>query len=291
MHRAGGQLLAFSIPVWGWVSIVVLALLGLFINSWFHWRRSVRSRFRAHLQANVPGLEVVSESLTTLRIRLNDTESQFNLQGLFSRLVREKVRDESEEEKAVFDDVANTLKESISDLLLDPQRDRERIMARLQPPDFVNELQGKGSFPNRHIAELGLSVFYVVDSEHSVRYLDSDGQSQLGLSDQQLFDLAIENLRRITPRELIRDVFEKKAVIAVKSGDTMDAARILTIPGYLDEGEIVAACIPDRDTMFLVAASETTDWDSFVNIARNGDSRYRLLSRPVCVTSGGFELM
>lgn len=291
MLRAGAQLLAISIPVWAWGVLVLLAVLLLFINSWVFWRKEVRRRFTEQLRSRIPGVEIVGEGLTHLQIRLNGNETTMSMQGLYSKLVQAKVRDESEEEKIVFDDMINALKDTAKEMVLDPQRDRNRIMARLQPPDFGSELQGKGTFPHRHLAELNLSVFYVMDAEHSVRYLDSEELAHLGLNDDEIFELAVENLRRITPRESVRSVLEKQTAVVFKSGDTMDAARLLTIPGYLEKDEVIAACIPDRDTLFLVAASESTDWDSLLAVAREGIPRHKLLSRPVRVTSGGFKLM
>ena len=86
-----------------------------------------------------------------------------------------------------------------------------------------------------------------------------------------------------------------KDVVAVHTGDSFDAARLLLVPEALKPGEAVQAAVPDRDLLILSPVPADGDWTRSRAAAKAayGDSAPGvpdLLDRPILVTRGGFEL-
>ncbi len=126
----------------------------------------------------------------------------------------------------------------------------------------------------------------MLDSEQSVAYLQSEQLADLGISPQEALDLAMENLGQTFKPEPVRAVLDDNSMSVVKSMDTYDAARLLLIPSTLQDGESVAALIPDRDTLVLAPVPADGDWTSLRKLARNADGD-PLWTEPLLVTSAG----
>ena len=75
-----------------------------------------------------------------------------------------------------------------------------------------------------------------------------------------------------------------------KSEDTYAAARLLLIPEQLVPGQLLAAAIPDRDTLVLAPMPLDGDWRLLKKIAKvpSGEA---LLEHPVKISREGFQLV
>jgi hypothetical protein len=166
----------------------------------------------------------------------------------------------------------------------------DRLMPRLAPPDFRAGLPKDADPPHTAVESLGLEILYVLDAEHSVRYLTEADLEQLGLTGDELHECAMGNLRKTLSGEVVRSASEARKLVAIKSLDSYDATRLLLLPEHLKPGEELAAVIPDRDTLTFVAVWPDFDWPEFGELAKIPVSDKTLLTRPVRVTHEGFEL-
>lgn len=215
--------------------------------------------------------------------------------GISVDRIREFVGRNSEESPQcahAFEELLSVLDSAERDTKpLDLDRDRARLRPRLVSNE-VHQAMKRGPTPvSRRLPEVTLWVVYVLDSEHSVIFLTEGQLADLGIDEEQLHTIAMENLSNAGFREIVRNVVEKKQAASVKYLDSYDAARLLLIPETLNEGEAVAACIPDRDTLFLCPIPENErDWSKLGAVAKAPASDRLILDRPICVTRSGFEL-
>ena len=106
-----------------------------------------------------------------------------------------------------------------------------------------------------------------VDGEGSVRFLVDGDLKALGLSQAELSAQAKKNLARTTSVEMLRGGLT--ALLAVNTGDSFDAARLLLVPDALRPGEAVAASVPDRDLLILSPVPPGDVWASLGRAARS----------------------
>ena len=92
----------------------------------------------------------------------------------------------------------------------------------------------------------------------------------LGLSEPELYELALGNLRRMGDMgSVVRGVLAERVLSTVKFMDDHDSARVLLLPGHLQPGEEIVALVPDRDTLTLLTmpADGSGNW-SFSDIEK-----------------------
>lgn len=166
----------------------------------------------------------------------------------------------------------------------------DRLMPRLAPPGLRAGLPPDADPPYTPVESLGLEILYVLDAEHSVRYLTKADLNQLGIARDELHNRAMGNLRKTLPAETVRSALEEGALISVKTMDSFDATRLLLVPEHLKPGEELAAVVPDRDTLTFARVWPDFDWAKFGELAKVPTSDSILLKRPVRVTHEGFEL-
>jgi hypothetical protein len=110
------------------------------------------------------------------------------------------------------------------------------------------------------------------------------------LAPEELHERALANLRRSFPALVVRSVAETRQVSAIRAGDSFDATRLLLVPGELQEGEELAALIPDRETLVLAPPPDDGDWGALRKLARtSAASPYTLCDRPLRVTRRGIS--
>ncbi len=260
---------------------------------WFGRRRAdVVAEFTRHICEQRPAWRVGDVSDGMLRMELPG--------GVPLRLSVERIRETVEAEPggpskrvAAYARLVELLDEVIEQTRpLTLERDRERLRPRIVSPDQYSAMK-RGMAPvGRALPELGLWVVYVVDSKNSVAYLMMKQLASLGIDEDALHEIAMENLRRDSVHEAVRSVVEGKTAVSIKQLDSYDAARLLLVPDCLNGDEAVAACIPDRDTLFLCPAPrDAAGWEQLAAVARAPAGDRLILDRPVRVTRRRFEAM
>ncbi len=172
-----------------------------------------------------------------------------------------------------------------------PPVDRDRILPRLVTRAFVARVPPDNGFPHRPLGDTGLFVAYVVDGDDSVRYVMGPLVDEVGLGEEDLYELALTNLGKTFDFDALRESVRKHSITAVKCLDTFDAARLLLVPRGLRPGEAVAALVPDRDTLTLLPVPHDGNWLPLAELAKVPASDHLLLDRPLRVTHDGFEMM
>ncbi|MCW4470000.1 DUF1444 family protein [Flavobacterium sp. MFBS3-15] len=100
-----------------------------------------------------------------------------------------------------------------------------------------------------------LDIFYVVDTEHALRYLTSDEQEKLGLEMDELRELAIRNLDKFDIRS-----HGEEGYYMITAGGTYEASMILLDiwnKGNFDVNGDIIIGIPARD---LLVVTGSKDW-------------------------------
>lgn len=278
-----------GLPWWAWILGIIVVGFYVFYRSWKYYRTTVRNQFVAYLRAEHPELQVGEVLEDRLIVTTEEGgEGTLYLDRLYSESTDLDLEDE-EIAREYFSRFAGVISEGQEALAVDAEEDRERVLPRIVQEEWPMEAArqvGSDPIPSLPLGPSGLSVVFVLDSEQSVAYLQSEQLQDLGVSPEQALDLAKENLGKSFRAEAIRTVMDESAMSVVKSEDTYDAARLLLIPGALAEGESLAALIPDRDTLVLAPVPGDGDWSALRKLARNADGD-PLWTEPLLVTSQG----
>ena len=256
---------------WLLIPIVIVVLLVLGIRSARAWRDAIRGEFVAYLRREAPEFEVVAERDRDLDIRGADGGTgTLSLDRLYREGTHIPVGDTAGKE-ALFARFVSMLREGGKVASLDAEADRARVFPRLVPDAFFAGVPAReaGKAPVTLPSGVpGLSIALVLDSETSVAYLNRELLADLKLSPDEALAVAKENLgRSMDVGAVVRRAFADRSVNVVKGGDSYDAARLLLVPACLDEGEELAAAIPDRDTLVLTAAPANGDWSAMRKLA------------------------
>lgn len=274
------------------LAAVVAGLLALLFWARASWRASVRQRLLAILKQKHPEIEVVSERSAQIELRLPDgSTGTLMLDNLYSGLAA-GASDAEAQGEAIAAFVAGVLSqhaESMKPLSL--AEHSGRLLPRLVPEGFAREAATPDPIPASASGIPGLETVYVLDGDASVMYLTESRLAELGLGLPELHALALENLRLNFPALVVRGVVEKGTVNMLKVGDSFDATRLLLVPGCLEEGEALAAVVPDRETLGLLPIPPDGDWEPIRRLARTPASPYAVLDRPVRVTREGFTVV
>ncbi len=279
-----------DLPWWAWVLIVLGIVIFLFARAGKTWRASIREELLAYFARSAPELEMEVQGERQIAVRRSGgEEGTLYLHNLLRDLALLKGDDPAERE-VFYERLLDTYREEISALELDPERDRTRILPRLVTDRIHAEMlrQAPIEIPSADFGVPGLVAVFVLDSEHSVRYLDVESLPELGLTVEQALELAKDNLRESLPANLVQGTVRDGDINVVKSMDTYDAARLLLLPEQLGEGEAVVALIPDRDTLALAQVPGDGDWKSLRKLARNAAGE-PLWTRPILVRPDGFS--
>jgi len=281
----------FALAWWGWALLFVFGLLVLSVLALRRWRAGVRRRFIAFLQRSYPDIRVTETGASYFLFESPTLgNGRCNLDNLFNLVSQSKAA--SPQEEAVFDKFLSGLVESVrnANRKMTLAEDGEHLLPRLVNAAHLAELQEQGPVPSIPLDETKLSVVFVRDAKDAVSYLSEAHIVELGIDLTALRQRAIENLRKKTPDNFVRATIEKGSLQMFKFGDTFDAARLLLVPDQLREGEMMAAIIPDRDTLALLPMPEGTALDGLHKLAR-AVAGPPLCHQPLRVTSKGFELI
>lgn len=171
----------------------------------------------------------------------------------------------------------------------------ENLLPRVVAADFLRNFPAEAALPARPVVTTGLMEILVLDSDESMVFVTNSMLEQLGLTEAKAFDDARKNLQSRVPVSLVRGVLEQNQMPMIKTCDGFDAARILVLPGFLKDGEVVAAMIPDRDTLVLLAVppekEQSEFWQGLADFPGSGDSSPTISNRPFRVSRQGIQMM
>lgn len=275
-------------PWWAWgiVGLVTVAIAGLFARRFF--RREARRALVTYLREASPGLEVVEEHEDRLVVRMPDSASgPIFLERFYTDMSGATA---PEARRVVLERWAAVVEEGrelVGTLSL--AEHGPRVLPRLVPLGFFDPPMD-APMPRRRLGDTGLWIVYVLDSPQSVAYLTDEHARDLGLTPEALHALALENLCKRTPPDVLASALTGAAVVRFAAGDSYDAARVLLLPGRLGEDGALAAAIPDRDTLVVTPVPADGDWSTLRKLTRAPGGDRLLLDRPLLVTSEGFEL-
>lgn len=172
---------------------------------------------------------------------------------------------------------------------LHPDRDRPNILPRIMREEHVASYNATVTMPSRPFGLEGLSIAYVINQPSSVAYVGHKSLAELELTEDELFNAALSNLRKTWNLEGIRQTIEQRGIGLIKSGDTFDAARLLLVPECLHEGESIHALIPDLHTLVLLPVIDGHTWPAEMREPGEGDQP--LCDRVIVVTPSGFAYL
>lgn len=241
------------------------------------------------LRANRQGWHVIGVHDRRIKLRPgSDTEVSISLDRV-RQMVRDDASDQAERD-AIYAHFAQLVSEATGGPEIQSlERDGHRLRPRIVPPEFYQTMKRGNSPVARALPELSLWIVYAIDSPHSVSFLFESHLARLGADQDQVHKIAMSNLGTASFRGVIRELLEKRNAVNTRAGDSYDAARLLLLPEYLNEGEQLAACIPDRDTLFVCPVPRGDDWTGMAEIAKIPASDRLILDRPILVTRRGFE--
>jgi uncharacterized protein YtpQ (UPF0354 family) len=275
-------------PWWSWIIVVIGAFALLVVIVGTRYQNKVRREFVALLAEKYPQFQVVEQNNDKLSLRMPDGgEGEIHLDNLFNGIHRIKANT-PEERRAVYEQFASSLLADMEEYnrKLDPASDSARVMPRLVTADFLAALPAEAKVPTRALGTTGLHVAYVLDSPKRVNYITAKHGEELRLTNDQLHELALTNLRKTTSKDLAREAVSGQLVVS-KSLDTYDAARLLLVPETLNDGEAVVAAVPDRDTLAMISIPRDQA-KGFPMTPDNTD--HLLLDKPLWVTRDGIEI-
>jgi len=272
------------VPWWAWAVAVPFVLFLLLWLARRSFRRAVRREFISFLRETMPELKISSESEAALAVRMKGEDGTFYLHNLYSAAAAVPATPEARRE--VFRRFAQGASQAEADATLRLETHGGRIRPRLMSAPMLAGMPAEVA--RSPVPGTPLHVVYVLDSETSVQYLTDAHLKDLGLDAPAVHERALRNLQRVFPPDPVRGTVAGRTVTMVKSGDTYDAARLLLVPGYLQEGEVLAAGVPDRDTLFLTAPPADGDWSRLHELA-GAAAGPPLLDRALRVTRAGFE--
>jgi uncharacterized protein YtpQ (UPF0354 family) len=252
------------------------------------FRRAVRQEFVAFLSETRPEVQVTAETEDALTLTVEGGHGGTLYLHKFYLAIA-SVPGTAEARREVFVHFADTLlSERAAESTLSLETHGDRVLPRIVSEAMLSGLPSEVA--RSPVVGTPLQVVYVLDSEKSVAYLTGAHLADLGLDAAAVHERALHNLRQRFPDGPVRTAVNERSLCVIKSGDSYDAARLLLVPGYLRDGEVLAAGVPDRDTLFLTAPPADGDWSGLQKLAR-ATAGPRLLDRPLRVTRAGFEVV
>ncbi|MFD3445275.1 DUF1444 domain-containing protein [Microbacteriaceae bacterium 4G12] len=183
----------------------------------------------------------------TLRIENKETKKgvTVSLSGILARWEQKK-------EKAV-DEVVYYVEEALLAMHKE-EASTAKIFPVIRSTSFPKEAEEGNPFvTSEHTAET--RIYYALDSEKTYRLIDERLQKQLGLTKQQIKEMALFNVRSL-PRKIKQDEVAGNIFSFLNLNDGYDASRILD-DSLLEEfkakieGDMVVA-VPHQD-VFIIA--------------------------------------
>lgn len=129
---------------------------------------------------------------------------------------------------------------------------RERLLVRVRPAFDEADEVGRQVW-DAPLGETGLIQVLVVDHPEAMSYVTRDMLEGSGRTGEEWLAFALDNLRAISPRDVVIEYPEGTGVRACGTADAYDAARALILDDLVEEpspdGYLVS--VPGRDRMLF----------------------------------------
>lgn len=155
-----------------------------------------------------------------------------------------------------------------------PTKASLRVVVR--PADYIRqaqrEVRARSAILTRPLAE-GLAVVAVMDLPRTVRMLNEKDRTALGLTADQVFDIAVANLRQsLKPLDA-----EAKAVgsgqIGTLKGDYYQSSRLALIDSWAPlaqaQGGVLIVAAPSAEVVLYIGEDRSAARDALRTLARN----------------------
>ena len=281
-------------PVWGWVLLAVLGLPILAVRVFYGRFRAmcdgVRRELAELVRTDYPDLRVVREQQGNLVLsRDPGPEIVWELADVYTEVARLPGMGRDAGARA------HIYRKSLDSLLVPPvdadhplslEAHGSRIMPVLLRPE-----QDDAGADAQPLPSLGLRLAFVADLPAGRLPITAEIREALGLTPAELRSLALQNLGRGFPHEMVASALQGDAT-AFQGADGFDAARLLLVPDQLAEGEELTAIVPHRDLLVLLRVNSPEELERAREGARAMDEHGHppLLDEPVRITSEGLSL-
>jgi uncharacterized protein YtpQ (UPF0354 family) len=250
--------------------------------------------FAAALQKARPGLQVTVVQDLELKLAREDGSSATSFLNIPYGLYRQSPQGKDEILERYLAATLETLSQEIRPV------DRTRIVPVLKDRGWLEEtrlaLRGKDGQPApEYVAEdfnRELVIVYAEDSPNHVRYLTPDDLEPAKVERGALKALAIENLKRLSPKIEIKG---EKGRYQVTGGESYDASLLLldsiwTGGQLVVQGDPVVA-IPNRELLLVTGSQDAEGIAKLRQVAEEGSTGnpYRLTSKLFVYRGGRFE--
>jgi hypothetical protein len=278
-----------GLPVWIWVIAGALVIVAA-VARWFYSRyramcRTVRDELARFLESNYPGVQLTWLPQGDLELRAaNDGHRVLDMADVYAAVGRLPGMGRDPVARAtIYQRVLDTSGPLVLSL------HGKRIKPLLIPVQFLNRAV---SGPQMPIPGLGLVVVYALDLPGNPRVLVEQDRQELGIELPELHRLALDNLRKDFPAQLVLDAMVGKSGSAFQGADFFNAARLLLIPEFLQSHQELIALVPHRDILVLLPGSARHEEGKLRESMQQLQERNHppVLDRPVLVTHSGFEM-
>jgi hypothetical protein len=279
-----------GLPVWFWVIAGALVIVAA-VARWFYSRyramcRTVRDELATLVKSNHPEVELTWLPQGDLDLcTANGRHRVIDMADVYVAVARlPGMGRDPAARGAIYQKVLD----ANGPLLLSAHG--SRIKPLLIPRQFLNPAVPS---PQTPIPSLGLVVVYALDLPGNPRFLLEQDRDELGIDVPELHRLALDNLRKDFPQQLVADALSGERGTAIQAADYFNAARLLLVPAFLQSGQELIALIPHRDILVLLPARALPEEGKLresMQALQHGDHP-PLLDRPIRVTQSGFEIL
>jgi hypothetical protein len=289
-----------GLPLWFWVLAGVVLLVVVVVRSFYaRFRgmcRAVRGELTEYLKAEYPEVQVVGEQQGNLVLRMADGgERVFEMADVYTAVAQlPGMGQDPAARTRIYQQAAAALLPAppASSRPLAPATHGSRIKPQLVRPETVTPSEPGPGVLQTPVPGLELVVVYVLDLPGDSRHLTEQDRAELGTEVAEIHRLALDNLRKDFPRQMVTDAVAGESGTAIQFGDSFDATRLLLVPECLQTGEELAALVPHRDMLVLLPAAFLQDHEKLREAVGLLDCDHPpLLGRPVHVTPDGFNLI
>lgn len=286
-------------PGWLWPVLIAVVLIFLAARSYYlRFRRAcrmVREELAEFVPRHYPGCSVVGERQGNLVLRTPwQDELVWDMADLYVEVARlPGMGGTPAAREQMYRAEADSLlvRPWQPGQPVDPVSHGPRLKPQLYSLADVEE-EGAAGALTRPIPGLPLRVGYVLEAPGTPRPLRQAELRGLQLDEEGIHRLALENLGRDFPEEMVKSPLEGSGS-AIQFGDGFDAARVLLIPSLVPEGRQLVAVIPHRDMLLLLPGDGDLSPDQIREASRElaDHDHAPLLESPVRVTREGFSTL
>ncbi len=255
-------------------------------------RKKIAAEFAAYIKARRPDISI--NRITTSHIHFQSDHvknGQIDLHKIMTGCTALKAEDR-EGRRNIYEWFFNSVLVNDGIETFSREKHAEHILPQLIRAEHLTFFTKRCPMPHRRLDGLPLCILYVADSEQNMQYITEEALRELEMPPGELHELALANLRKLFPEQAVRIVVDHHSMNLIAAHDCYDAARLLLVPGYLNEDEKLLAMIPDRDTLGLAPVPESGDMTGVEQLANTPFNEDKLLiNRPILVTRNGFKLL